>query len=236
MDTKETTTSQTEKHTVTIFGKTIEPRKATILFIAVGIALMLITSMFYQVNSGKQEVSVQRATPSQELVSQPIGQQSQAPSGMGGSGMGGMAGMFNNSEISEETAKRAGELMQKMQADPTNINYLNELAMLFYEAKDYTTMLNFAKRAISITPENSTANYLAASAYSHLGEYQQSVDAYTLSLKENNSPVTRYNLAVLYAKHLNNKEKAKEELEKALEITKITPQLKEEIDELLSTL
>lgn len=194
-------------------------RKIILSAMLIAFLAMLVTAMVYQVNSRMAQ------SPMQKIQAQSTQSTTEeAPLAMN------MVAMLGAENMTEEMAAQAGKLMQAMQVDPNNMDTLLSLALLFYEAQDYVTMINFVNRASTLDPTSAQATYLAGIAYTNLGEGEAAVQSFELSLSLYESPITRYNLAIVYLYTLDNKEKAKEELEKALLMPELSADLKANIE------
>ncbi len=147
-----------------------------------------------------------------------------------------MSKLFSDPNVSQELSQRAGELMMKMKEDPQNVENLLDLAMLFYDAKDPIGTLNFAQRASVLDPLNADASYLTGLAHAQLNEADKAIEAFDRSLISRDSAQTRYNKALVYMHALNDKEKAKAELTKALTLPDMSSELKTAIEQELSGL
>lgn len=90
-----------------------------------------------------------------------------------------------------------------VELDPNNITYLNNIAAVQYEQKDYDAVVATTQKAIDISRESSTAgDYKAkARAYERMGnaynqqqKYTEAIDAYERSLLEENNEKIRTTL------------------------------------------
>ncbi len=198
-------------------------RKITLSVILIGLIAILATSIYYELSSRGFSMSFQSSEMTDNSTAQmPPSNAPSAPMNM--------SAMFTKEDIDPEMAKRAGELMMKMQENPNDIDTLLELSLLFYQAEDYLAMLNFANRAAALAPMNARAGYFAGIAHSQLGEFNESAQAFERSLSLQENPSTRYSLAVLYIYNLNDKEKARMNLEEALKSTMLQEGLKSKIE------
>ncbi len=191
--------------------------KLVIAFALVGTALMIFTAGKYHFEQSSPQV----VKAPQGMTMPPSDSQEGMPSGAMN-----MSNMFGNEDIDPAFAQRAGELMQRMQANANDPQVAIELAILFLEAEDYLGSLNFATRASMLDPTNANAAYLMAIAHSQLGEYNEAVAEFNRSLALNETAATHYSLAIVYKYNLNNNEMAKIHLEKALNTPDITEEIK----------
>ncbi len=215
--------------------------KSLMFLIGLGLGGILVTAMNYQIST--QNNHSRTPVPQMQMPPQGMGQgmggMQMPPQGMGGGqsmGAMNMSKLFNNPEVSQELATRAGELMRKMQTNPNDAEVLLELSFLFLEAEDYLAMLNFANRASVLDPMNAKAAYFAGIAHSQLQEFDQAIQQLERSLFLQEEPATHQNLASIYLYNLDKKEKAKEHFEKALQFPQIPEDLKTKIEEELKKL
>ncbi len=208
-------------------------RKLTLFFMLLGMIAIAATTIYYHFAHDMVQETKMQMPPSNEMGGM---NETTMPSNEGGmSNMMNMSSMFNK-EVSEEFSNKAGELMQRIQAEPNNPEVFLELALLFFEAEDYVGMLNFSTRASTIDPMSAKAAYLSGVAYSQLGEAAEAAMAFERSLVLEEMPATRYSLSILYIYNLDNKEKAKEHLQKALEFPNLDEVLKASIEKELAGL
>ncbi len=211
-------------------------KNITISLMMAGLLAMVATAGVYHYNKLNPP---QSSAPSMEqMLAMQESQNNQSaqmpPQGMGSdSGMSApmnMSSLFSAENPDPALVEQAASLMMSMQEDPNNVETLLALSMTFYQANDFLAMLNFANRAAVLAPANELAPYYAGIAYSQLGENENAVMSFERSLANNNSPETRYNLAILYIYNLDDSESAKIHLEQALQSPNLDPALKELIE------
>ncbi len=215
--------------------------KFTLIFMMAGLFAILATAVYYHFDLGSlanTKVTANSNGGTSNLVVMEDGTEMQMPpQGMGGGSdnpMMNMSALFNKADVDPEMATRAGELMQKMQADPQNPEVLIELSLLFFEAEDYLAMLNFANRASALSPTSAKAAYLSGIAHSQLGEPAEAAAAFERSLALEENAATRYSLAIIYIYSLNDKEKGKAHLDTALTLPSLDDSLKSAIEKELA--
>ncbi len=214
-----------------------------VFFIAIAGIIASVVNYSIEANTSKQ-VATKIPMNSQEMpdeipqamkeAMQKQGMGSGMSSSNGSMNMMNMSQLFSNPDVSQEFATKAGDLMMKMKEDPNNVENLLDLARLFYEAKDPIATLNFANRANTIDPLSADAAYLVGVAHAQLNEPSEAVAAFERAIKIKDSAEARYNLGIVYLHALNDKEKAKIELEKALAMPELPAELKQMIEKELS--
>ncbi len=205
-------------------------RKITLLMMSLSMLAIAGTAIYYHADLGAfvqdKEIAMTQTMP-------PEGMGSGMENSSAMNEMMNMSAMFGK-DVDPEFSKKAGELMQKMQAEPNNADTLLDLSLLFFEVEDYVAMLNFSSRANTIDPMNARAAYLSAIAHSQLGEVDEAIAAFERSLAIDANPSTLYSLAILYKYNKDNAAKSSELLQKALEIPNLDANLKANIEKELA--
>ena len=106
-------------------------------------------------------------------------------------------------------------LMQKMQADPHNVETLLELAQVFAEQGDPAAAQDMAERAVIAAPSDHRPPYLLAVLFSQTGRWQEAATQLERSISLKDDAASRYSLAVIYRYHLKQEEKARASFEAA---------------------
>lgn len=119
--------------------------------------------------------------------------------------------------------------MQKLRANPGDVDTLLELADLFMRRGDPKNAQEFINRALVAAPGDARPSYYQALLDAGQGKFAKAAEAMTRSLRLQDNPSIRYSLAVVYRYHLHDEAKAKEQLDAALG----SPSLSEELRALI---
>ena len=106
-------------------------------------------------------------------------------------------------------------LMQKMQADPHNVETLLELARVFAEQGDPAAAQDMAERAVIAAPADHRPPYLLAVLFGQTGRWQEAATQLERSISLKDEAASRYSLAVIYRYHLKQEDKARASFEAA---------------------
>lgn len=109
-------------------------------------------------------------------------------------------------------------LMQKMQADPHNVETLLELARTFAEQGDFTAARDMAERAVIAAPSDHRAPHMLAVLLGQAGQWQDASAQLERSVSLKDDAAARYSLAVIYRYHLKQEDKARASFEAAAKI------------------
>ena len=177
---------------------------------ALGLAVMLLVSLAYRLGSHPLTRTAAAPTVASAPTMPPAGASA-------ASGTGGDAG----AATPEQAATIAA--MQKLQADPNDVDALLELADLFMRQNSPESAQGFINRAL-----------VAAPGDARQGKYPEAAEAMTRSLRLQDNPTVRYSLAVVYRYHLNDEAKAKEQLEAARANPDLPPDLRALVEQELA--
>lgn len=170
---------------------------------ALGLVAMLATSVVYRL--GAHPLTRQIAAPAAAVstasgpAAVPPSQEASAPTG--------------EATSADQTATIAA--MQKLQADPNNIDALLELADLFMRQGSPENARGFINRALVAAPGDARPSYYQGVLDARQGKYPEAAEAMERSLRLQDNPAVRYSLAVVYRYHLNDEARAKQHLEAA---------------------
>ncbi|MCH5277008.1 MAG: tetratricopeptide repeat protein [Desulfovibrionaceae bacterium] len=106
--------------------------------------------------------------------------------------------------------------MQKLRANPDDVDTLLELAELFMRRGSPDNAQEFINRALVAAPGDARPSYYQALLDAEQGRFSEAADAMTRSLRLQDNPSVRYSLAVVYRYHLHDEAKAREQLDAAL--------------------
>ena len=208
-------------------------RRVVLGALVLGLAAILGASVVYRLQAHpltRQAVSAVAANKGMPMP----------PAGMGqGDGMtmpppnaapGGMPGA---DAVSPEQAALI-EHMKALQADPNNVEALLDLADAFIRQENPESAQGFINRALVAAPGDARPSYYQGVLFARQGKYPEAAEAMERSLKLRDNPSTRYSLAVIYRYHLNDPDKARQQLEAARVNPGLTPDMKTLIDEELA--
>ena len=119
--------------------------------------------------------------------------------------------------------------MQKLRANPDDVDTLLELAELFMRRDDPKNAQEFINRALVAAPGDARPSYYQALLDAGQGRFAEAAEAMTRSLRLQDNPSVRYSLAVVYRYHLHDEARAREQLDAALG----SPALSEELRALI---
>lgn len=106
-------------------------------------------------------------------------------------------------------------LMQKMKADPHNVDTLLELARTFAEQGDNESARDMVQRAVVSAPSDYRPPYLMGVILAREGRWEEAASQLERSISLKDDAATRYSLAVIYRYHLKQEEKARANYEAA---------------------
>jgi len=115
----------------------------------------------------------------------------------------------------EDTAPRAMAgmdedvvaLMRQLQANPGDMPALISLTEHFMHTGDWASAERFARRAASTAPDEIKPHYLLSMALHALERNEEAAASLERALQLKEEAVLRYSLGILYAYHLNDKQK-----------------------------
>lgn len=192
-------------------GTSVGHRRLVLGGMALGLAAMLLVSLTYRLSPHPLTRSAAVPAASSAPAAPPA--DAPAPSGT----------IEAEPPTPEQTAIIAA--MQKLRADPNDIDTLLELADLFMRQNKPENAQGFINRALVAAPGDARPSYYQGVLSARLGRYPEAADAMTRSLRMQDNPAVRYSLAVLYRYHLNDESKAKEQLEAARAHPDLSPDL-----------
>ena len=193
------------------------PRRTFVLaLVLLGLAGILASSVIYRLSG--QPLTRNAAIPAGEN-----GVQAGLPQGMN------MPPAATANGTSPEQAAMI-ERMRALQANPNDVDALLELADLFMQQNNMESAQGFISRALTAAPSDPRPSYYQGVLDTRLGRYAKGAEALERSLRLEDSPATRYSLAVVYRYHLNDAAKAREHLEAAARSSGLSPELKKLID------
>ena len=136
-------------------------------------------------------------------------------------GAGGMGGM--NPEL--------GKLMQQVSENPNDFKALVHLTEHLMSDQQWDAAENFAKRAMTVNPNDAQPPYLVGVIMHNKGQHQQAAEALEQVVRLKDEASVRYSLGVLYIHYLENPAKGVEHLTAGLHDAKAPESLKKQIRE-----
>ena len=127
------------------------------------------------------------------------------------------ATMEQTAETPEASAIMA--LMQKMKANPHDVETLLELARVFAEQGDNESAKDMVQRAVVAAPSDHRAPYLMGVILAREGNWTEAASQLERSVTLKDDAATRYSLAVIYRYHLQQEDKARENFEAAARLS-----------------
>ena len=126
------------------------------------------------------------------------------------------ATMEQTAETPETSAIMA--LMQKMKANPHDVETLLELARVFAEQGDTESAKDMVQRAVVAAPSDYRPPYLMGVLLARESRWEDAAAQLERSISLKDDAATRYSLAVIYRYHLKQEEKARANYETAAKI------------------
>jgi cytochrome c-type biogenesis protein CcmH/NrfG len=129
----------------------------------------------------------------------------------------------NVPDVRQQTTLSA---MQRLQANPDDVDTLLELTELFMAQDNPEAARNFADRALVSSPSDSRPSYYLGILAAKSRDYAQAAEFLERSVGLQDAPEARYSLAVIYKYHLNEPAKADLHLQAGLRHPALTPELR----------
>ena len=127
-------------------------------------------------------------------------------------------------------------LMRQLAANPGNAQALLGLAEHFLRLHDWAPAERFARRALTATPGDIEPHYLLSKVLHGMGRNEEAAASLEQALQLKEVPALRYSLGILYARHLNNTQKALAHLRQGLANPAVSGRLKADLEEELAKL
>ena len=124
-------------------------------------------------------------------------------------------------------------LMQKMQADPHNVETLLELAQVFAEQGDPAAAQDRAERAVVAAPSDHRPPYLLGVVLGGQGKWQEAAEQLERSVSLKDDASARYSLGVIWRYHLKDEAKARPHFDMAAKLSSdpaLASMIKAELD------
>jgi len=127
-------------------------------------------------------------------------------------------------------------LMRQLQANPGDMPALVSLTEHFMHVGDWTSAERFARRAASTAPDEIKPHYLLSMALHALERNEEAAASLERALQLKEEAVLRYSLGILYAYHLNDKQKGIAQFRRGLADPGAPDWLKADMEKELATL
>lgn len=128
------------------------------------------------------------------------------------------------SERLKDRDKAIEEYRKAIAASPDMVYVYSQLARMLAEKGDLSEALKYARKGYSINPEDSDIKDTLGWVHLKLGNVKEALDAYSEVIKYGTrNPTAYYHLGLVYQK-MNEKNKAAEAFEKALDLTDEFPE------------
>lgn len=192
--------------------------------IALGLALMLLTSVAYRLDDHPLTRSAPpvSAPSTASPAMPPAAPQAAAP-----------AQMTESSAIPPDQADTISA-MQKLRANPDDVDTLLELADLFMRRNSPENAQEFIKRALVAAPGDARPSYYQGLLDAGQGKFAEAAEDMERSLRLQDNPSARYSLAVVYRYHLHDEARAREQLDAARNHPALSEELRALIDQELA--
>ena len=130
------------------------------------------------------------------------------------------------SDMPEPRQQALLSAMQRLQANPDDTKVLMELADNFFKQDNLEAAGNFSRRAMLAAPSDPFPPYFLGILESKQGRYTEAAALLGRSLALEDTPDTRYSLAMIAKYHQQDEVAARSHLEAALRAPDISPELR----------
>ena len=193
--------------------------KPVLLLAGFCLMVMLISSIVYRIENPSRKVFIEA--------------QQQADHGEtpGGPGVpGGMSGMGD-----PQAMNRVSQMMAQLQESPNDVAVMVEIGRSFLGMQAFDRAESFARRILSVEPENPHGLELLGLATFRLDKPQEAKDAFTELVRvDPANGGAHFNLGVLYRYHLKDEQAALEHFQAAKENATDNPRLLELVEKELA--
>lgn len=101
-------------------------------------------------------------------------------------------------EMQKMADTQAKPLIEKLKADPANVEVLESIGNVYYDAQQYPTAIDYYQRALKVQPANASVRTDMATAYWYTGDADTAIAEFRKSLSyEPNKPNTLFNLGIV---------------------------------------
>ena len=100
--------------------------------------------------------------------------------------------------LKELADTQAAPLLAKLNADPKNIDLLNSIGNLYYDAQQYTVAVDYYNRSLAVKPADAAVRTDMATAYWYLGNADEAIAQFNQALTyAPTNPNTLFNLGLV---------------------------------------
>ncbi len=139
-------------------------------------------------------------------------------------------------QADQQMMSRIAGLMQEVEQNPENVEAITQLASFFMQSEDWDKALSFWRRALNVDPDNQLALNQAGFTLFQMQQHAEAREKFHRLLEINpENHQGHFNLAIIYKYYLDEPEKAREHLEKIIEIDPDHPDLLERVRQELET-
>ena len=128
--------------------------------------------------------------------------------------------MLDIALLSKQKSRQEKSLRLLIDIQPLNYQWTNQLALLYFNAQQFTLSVGVIKSYLGKVPKNASAWFNLAYMLKYKGDHIESIEAYekALLLKIENPEEAHCNIGNIYSQELLDAEKAKYHYTKALEL------------------
>jgi tetratricopeptide (TPR) repeat protein len=101
-------------------------------------------------------------------------------------------------ELQKMADTQAGPMIEKLKADPNNLELLQGIGNVYYDAQQFPTAIEYYQRALKVQPSNTGVRTDMATAYWYTGDADTAITQFQKSLSyEPNKANTLFNLGIV---------------------------------------
>ncbi len=126
------------------------------------------------------------------------GSQEAAPAATPAQGDPSASQMANPARLKEMADAQAAPLLEKLKSDPNNPDLLTSIGNIYYDAKEYSTAVDFYGRVLKVKPADVSVRTDMATAYWYKGDADTAITEFNKALTyDPNSPNALFNRGVV---------------------------------------
>jgi cytochrome c-type biogenesis protein CcmH/NrfG len=124
--------------------------------------------------------------------------QSAAPGQPLPANFGAASALPSSQDLKQAADSQAAPLLEQLKADPTNAALLAQTGNLYYDAKQYSTAIDFYERSLKTQPANTSVRTDLGTAYWYNGDADTAITQFNKALSfEPSKPDTLFNLGIV---------------------------------------
>jgi len=101
-------------------------------------------------------------------------------------------------QLKQMADTQAKPLLDRLQAEPNNIELLTNVGNTYYDAQQYPAAVTFYERELKLQPKDTSVRTDLATAYWYMGETDKAIEEFNKSLSyEPTKPNTLFNLGIV---------------------------------------